>query len=321
MSPSERAPSPFAADPAPDAWPRDLILRSSDDVEFYVHKAVLVLSSETGAFRDIAVPALPASTTAATDAPPDLPVIQVKESSLVLYRLLLLCYPKRKGFITGDVLEHIHLIYRAAHSHGMEGICELLRSNLFARISDEPYRVYSLACSLGLPETARAAATETLKGPNLLLSGEYEIFEFTLVTGSYLIALNRFRTQCADAACIAVDNHGVIVNLEGEDHCWWSTKGHSRGCGAMVTGAGTDKVWRPAIWFQEHIARVRDAVRKTPCREAAATALMDYTPCFPLIGGCSLCNADAPRQLVRLANKLVPDVGAQIRFIVDHYRF
>ncbi|KAJ7635216.1 hypothetical protein FB45DRAFT_1002582 [Roridomyces roridus] len=328
MSLTTRAPSPFAASSANGNCPHDLVLRSSDNVDFHVHKTVLFLNTPKS-FHTVDDPASQSNASEASDnLHAGLPVARVKEPSAVLRRLLLLCYPQPIPSSAIDVLDHIHLVYRAAHAYNMRRVCDIIRSTLLSRIDADPYRVFAVACSLTLPDTARAAAVGTLKNPNALCSGEYEVSEFSLISGLCLTALCRFRNQCVHASCVAVDRHRYVANCPSDeataafgDLCWWSTKGHSRGCGATVAGTGRDCTLKSTGWFKLHMARVYDAVRDTPCSTAAAAAVLDYTACLPCISRCNLCVADAPKQLQVLAGILRTDVDAQVHTVAERWRF
>ncbi|KZT05033.1 uncharacterized protein LAESUDRAFT_656693, partial [Laetiporus sulphureus 93-53] len=80
-----RAAAPFNKNSA------DVILRTADEVDFHLHKAVLMLASSV--FEDMFSILQPAVSAAELDFETDLPIVPVTETSKTLDALLRLCYP------------------------------------------------------------------------------------------------------------------------------------------------------------------------------------------------------------------------------------
>ncbi|KAF7291183.1 BTB domain-containing protein [Mycena indigotica] len=90
MSSPATAPAPFSSlDAQPDVGPADFVLRSSDPVDFFVHKQTLAAASDF--FSDLLTSP---HTSAAADSPTrdGLPVLQLTEPKGVLLRVLKLAY-------------------------------------------------------------------------------------------------------------------------------------------------------------------------------------------------------------------------------------
>jgi hypothetical protein len=132
-SPIQDAPAPFsgAFDPEHDTHPRaDFILRSSDGVDFHVHRAILCFASECfdGMFS--------------MPLPPDelqrdsLPVLPLLEPAAVLLRLLRLAYPASTlaHYDSDNALEADFVaVYAAAQKYGFYGVQQLLDEMLAAQ--------------------------------------------------------------------------------------------------------------------------------------------------------------------------------------------
>lgn len=130
----------------------DIILRSSDNVDFRMFKVLLGLASPV--FRDML--AMPGSDGQMTKN--DLPVVQVTEEQKTLERLLLLCYP---GDIPAlNVLADIQALLEAANKYNVKRGRKNAREWLTTpRILEaDPVQVFAIACKYGWGEEAGAAA-------------------------------------------------------------------------------------------------------------------------------------------------------------------
>jgi hypothetical protein len=135
---------------APDA---DTILRSSDGEELRVHRLILSLSSPVfqGMFS------LPRH----TESSPELPIIDVPESSDILQPFLQHLYPRSPPRITD--ISMWAALYAIADKYGAEVVTDLLRDMLVPRfLETSPLRVYALASCWGFEEEAKIASRRTL---------------------------------------------------------------------------------------------------------------------------------------------------------------
>lgn len=141
------ASSPFNSESA------DIILRTSDHVDFHVHRVVMSLAS-------------PFFSTMFSLKPPEgqecnckiakaEPVV-VAEDSVVLDHLLRFCYPLREPVIQD--LDTVGRVLEAALKYDIDCASHLIRQSLLSRIGDSALRVYAIACQLSLEDMARAAA-------------------------------------------------------------------------------------------------------------------------------------------------------------------
>jgi hypothetical protein len=133
----------------------DVILQSSDQVHFRVHKLVLVTSSPL--FSDMfSLPQPPNDA-----APNDIPVVQLSEDSEVLNSLISMLYPVPPEIPRSS--DSILAMLAAAAKYDMDAVQIFIRAevNRRALLSSNPpgvFRVYAVACSKGLiPEVATAA--------------------------------------------------------------------------------------------------------------------------------------------------------------------
>ncbi|KAH9167990.1 hypothetical protein EDB89DRAFT_2100100 [Lactarius sanguifluus] len=154
-SESDLAPMPSCLD-IPDA---NIIARSSDKVNFRVHKSVLAMSSPF--FKDLL--SLP--------QPPDdelvdgLPVIQLSEDADLLNSLLSLLYPVSP--IIPSSYEKVFALLAACQKYDMESVQFNIRDGIKlgrfpAPVEAEAFRACAIAGSLGLSPELENAACHTL---------------------------------------------------------------------------------------------------------------------------------------------------------------
>ncbi|KAI0820759.1 hypothetical protein BC628DRAFT_1422608 [Trametes gibbosa] len=128
----------------------DLILRTSDDVEFRVHRAILAIASPVFAtmFR------LPQPQDDLRKVLP--PTLDLSEDSKTLDTLLRMCYPVAKK--EDDDVDNIALILSVAMKYDMEWPISVLSKKLEGLASQEPLRVWAAASRLHCETIARKSA-------------------------------------------------------------------------------------------------------------------------------------------------------------------
>ncbi|KAF9002302.1 hypothetical protein BDQ17DRAFT_1243368, partial [Cyathus striatus] len=136
--------------PFNDPKKSDVILRTSDNVDFYVYRIILSVASPF--FESMF--SLPQSVLDDTNHP----VIDVSEDSKIIDPLLRLCYPVddpiiMDPIILGDILE-------AALKYEATEAVTILKSCLRTFTIPNPLQVYIVACRLGLEDIASLAAYE-----------------------------------------------------------------------------------------------------------------------------------------------------------------
>ncbi|KAH8985597.1 hypothetical protein EDB86DRAFT_2326077 [Lactarius hatsudake] len=143
----------------PDA---NIIVRSSDNVDFHVHKSLLAMSSPF--FKDLL--SLP--------QPPDdelidgLPVIQLSENADLLNSLISLLYPISP--VIPDSYEKVFALLAACQKYDMELVQSNIRVGIKlgtfpAPVEAEAFRASAIAGSMGLAPELENAARLTLGRP------------------------------------------------------------------------------------------------------------------------------------------------------------
>ncbi|KAJ8590284.1 hypothetical protein M405DRAFT_720727, partial [Rhizopogon salebrosus TDB-379] len=153
----------------------DIILRSTDGVDFHVFKLILSLVSPV--FKDM-------FTLPQTDLQPDVsvPVIPVAECSTTLRSLLLLCYPAATP--TFSNIDDVKAVMEAARKYDMEAALSRAGDLAMAQfLPTNSLQLYALSCRFGWQHHAQIAATRTLEikdlgRPSSLFTGLRDITGF-----------------------------------------------------------------------------------------------------------------------------------------------
>ncbi|KAJ6455354.1 hypothetical protein C8R45DRAFT_881520 [Mycena sanguinolenta] len=282
--------------------PPDVILRSSDLVDFHVHKALLAFGSLV--FRNMF--SFPAPTSAEGDAMKGgKPIVPLTESSETLEKLLILCYPRLSGDGFHD-LDGVDGAYEAAHKYQLSGGQKQLEKVLVEPrfLEKHPHRVFAIACHHGLEDIAKAAALETLKLPRYV--PDLSAPELKFISGLQLRQLEDFHFHCSKAMAELVskladadwdeywcddDDDEAMANGKYTE-VWWSKEGHSAMCGPTFTGE-YDLI-TPARWFGVHISTVESAVHLSPHFASASKKMTEIVgEALNALSECPTCMRSA----------------------------
>ena len=127
----------------------DLILHTSDNVDFYVHRQLLSLASSV--FKDM-------FKVGTHTQPQELAIVEIEEPSSTIDSLLRICYPVEE--VKEPSLDKVGDVLKASIKYDMPKARARMRVELASYISTETLNVYALACSLELESEARQAADE-----------------------------------------------------------------------------------------------------------------------------------------------------------------
>jgi len=173
----------------PDA---NLVIRSSDLVNFRVHKSILALVSPF--FRDLLSLPQPSD----SESIDGLPVVQLSEDTELLNGLISMLYPVRR--VIPDSYEKVLDLLAACQKYDMAQVQSFIRTEVNrgifpAPVGTEVFRAYAIAGGKGLIPEMEKAACLTLDHPMTFETlGE----ALRLFDGCALRDLARFRRRCRD---------------------------------------------------------------------------------------------------------------------------
>ncbi|KAI0063632.1 hypothetical protein BV25DRAFT_1837583 [Artomyces pyxidatus] len=206
-----------AAAPFDDTARADIILRSSDGVDFRVYKNILSLASPVfGTMFSLPQPAEPYD--GGDEVRHGLPVLPLTEDAHTLNIVLRWCYPVAVPRLTS--LSVIRCVFQAAHKYAMDDLCDSVELDLLGAMDADPLGVFAVATSFGLETSAAQAATRTLQLPLAALHSP----ELHRISSGQYYALLAYRLTCGVAArdvalsksWFNLDLYSDIVTLGGD---------------------------------------------------------------------------------------------------------
>jgi hypothetical protein len=283
-------------------WGADAILRSSDNIDFRVLKALLYPSP---IFKTtFSLPREPQSgqgdeggsmAQLVDDIKDDLPIVRLPESGEVLYRLLHLCYPSCATTSSSAAKMHtvddVRGLLEVALKYEMEEVERRVREELVSPrfLTYEPFRVFTLAMRHGFEVEARVAARSMLVAP---IDGRP--LELDDITAGDFLRLQDYRDRCAEAVCKVTTD---LLWIGGGDWVWFKCKECKPSFPAMkrtVTIAGG---WQMPVnvnssWWAEYMGLAAKALTKKP---VGATVLGDdlMDTALAKAGKCDTCRLQA----------------------------
>ncbi|KAF7966148.1 hypothetical protein HWV62_39926 [Athelia sp. TMB] len=193
--PTKTTPVTEADSPFDDA-DADVVLRSSDNVDFKVFR--LFLSFGSPFFKDLF--SLPQSVGNNSETRGGLPVVPVSETARTLRMLLSMCYPM--GAVDPPALDKpddVAMLLDAAIKYGLERVEKRAREALIAPpcMHGNEVRVFAIACHHKMDAEAKAAARATLEQPVADLESGPEL---ELISAAKFFLVLEYHKACIKAA-------------------------------------------------------------------------------------------------------------------------
>ncbi|KAK0209195.1 hypothetical protein DFS33DRAFT_1272237 [Desarmillaria ectypa] len=197
----------------------DLVIRTTDNVDFFVLKALLSLNSPSSFFRH----ALQASHH--TEERDGFPVLEVNEDSSTFRTILFFCYPYKVPEI--ENFEQFMKVGMALEKYCIDNASERFFEVVLASsvIKEQPVRVFSMAVAHGWKDLAKTAARNTLA---VSLEPEVEFEELKHINALQHLRLRAYHRNCENAV-----RDLYIRRVLGTEMLWLG--GHS--------SAGLEFVW------------------------------------------------------------------------------
>lgn len=281
----------------------DVIILSSDNVEFRILKILLTLASPVfaGMFT------LPQPKEYA-DQRDGLPIVPVTEDHQTVGALLRLCYPGHVPAL--ENLVDVKDLLVAVMKYEMEPSVSFLKGLLVSPkyLEENPVRVYAIACLYGLPEEANMAARATLHHERSLLWYPVDNPELYSIRVNEFLLLIQFHERCSDAATdvIGVSPGRSWANFAERyrSFCFFSC---SKDC------------WRSNVtvsqWWVDFMTAVRERIREHPEGQLAVTMSVNKHFIESAIE-CGQCKARAAQDLYNFSvmlSKKIEDAVSSVR--------
>lgn len=224
----------------------DMIIRSSDDVYFRVHRMFLKKASPV--FADMfLLPALDDAVQPET--------VPVAEDGKTLEALLRLCYPTGDPRVTN--IDEITKLFTVCEKYQMESaMVRLLRTNMgnFLTTWTDPLRIYALACRVHAEQEARQAAYHclALTARDIIECDAPELRQISIEAYRGLL---KYHSACS------LTSRNVLMDSDPErhiDYCWGLCcyKGDHVRCESLVFGNPYDDGFKVPRWWYQSIEQL-----------------------------------------------------------------
>ncbi|RDX54058.1 hypothetical protein OH76DRAFT_1059743 [Lentinus brumalis] len=321
----------------------DVVLRTSDETEFYVNKWVLRdISSFFADMFDVPQPTVTKAEDASSDidlgpsisrlegstgdvevsapsSPPLPTVIPVTEDATTLGLLLKLCYPS-VNLPTFPTFDSMKPVLAAAHKYDIEHVFDVLRPRLREISRKTPVRVFAFAARYGsrgdgsrMSALMQDAARDFLTLPDMWCYAD----ELASIDAATYYRLIMYRNLCTSAlqelrhTPLRAWFSGPPWFSQPQEWIWFSCCGQHPG---KNWNHDCDQDCTAATWFQAHWARLCDVLGKTPHAEAirdpklADQVLQEAYRCE----GCRTYKVSGSEQIRRFTNLFAADVEKRL---------
>ncbi|KAJ7288566.1 hypothetical protein C8J57DRAFT_1280745 [Mycena rebaudengoi] len=286
-----------AGAPFDDPETADLVLQTSDGVNFFVYKLILSLVSPI--FKDMFALPQPEPDPNATVADVAHPVVPVAEDSETLERILSWCDPRASPLI-GSV-EDIQVLLRVADKYCMEKVTkrvgEMLAYGLpsLCPLGADSVRFYAIAIRYRLDGLAQKAAKCSLEAKwEDLVTGD--VPEYAHIPALALHRLQQYRLTC-----------GATAKKVAQDWTWIpDATGVVSDCALCASGQ-PPRHW--SKWWVQYMAIAAEELYRNP----TGSAITPELAVIPLahIGSCADCGrteGETYRAVVRFNKAFVKEV-------------
>ena len=294
----------------------DIILRSSDNINFYVFKLFLSLASPF--FETLFEIPQPAEANKDQEFRNGLAVITVTEDSKTLDTLLRFCYPCTLADDPNiEVLKDAMDVLEAARKYSLDVIEKKARQAISNPkiLKAEPLRCFAIAHQGRLQEETLLAAKYTLTQP-LIPSWFHEI---ELISASDLLSLLTYHRRCGDAVyALRLDISWITSHYRSSEACsWLSGNRHRYGrCSCPTLNVPKYMLFDfPSLqWWEDFMTETFIALQDKPCK-ATVQVSAEKTVRAVKARSCDVCSThitEGMRDFSELFSRKVEETVSQV---------
>ncbi|KAH9832642.1 uncharacterized protein C8Q71DRAFT_861024 [Rhodofomes roseus] len=284
----------------------DLILRSSDRVDFRVRRGIPAEASNF--FEDMFQLPQPAVGRSLEETRDALPIVDMEEDSSTLERLLRLCYPAAGNTPKIENLDDLRRVIRAAIKYAMPQLLDTLKGDLRSFADAYPVRVYAIALVLKLEDEARAAAKAFLAFSILESADAPELAE---ITGKQFNNLLKYHRACSAKATPVANQPPWALKRNG--NTWFDS--HHSGCQRDYVGD-----YYASSWWKRYMTRSAALLETTPSGKALLVDSRIDAALKEAVVDCTTCGRSAPGQMrcfVREFAQKVDEAVAEVPLVIE----
>ncbi|KAI6149634.1 hypothetical protein BKA82DRAFT_920659 [Pisolithus tinctorius] len=302
----------------------DVILRSSDDVDFRVFKLFLSLASpffET--LFDFPQPSEEMSTD--VEFKDGLPIVPVSEDSKTLDPLLRFCYPctLSEDPVLEDFRDVVNVL-EAAKKYSLNGIERTVCKSLFNPkiLEVNSLRCFAIACRARMQNECILAAKHALREPSVPMWFE----EIELITASELLSLLTYHKKCGDIIQTLKGNYSWITAEYRQWNtapwmCGFNSTGNCCGCTRSTSGRFMLNGHATVQWWETFMDSTFVDLRDNPCADTIRKNVEKaiQTARQRNCGYCSLAVSGGMQEFGTLFINKVEELISQVRSA--HFRY
>ena len=314
--------STYAAAPF-DHAKADIILRSSDNVDFRVFKLFLSLASPF--FETLFDIPQPVEENGDQEIKDGLAVIPVTEDSKTLDTLLRFCYPSTLVDDPNiEVLKDAMDVLEAAKKYSLDAIEKKARQAIANPkiLEAEPLRCFAIAHRGRLHEETLLAAKYTLTQP--LIPSWFQ--EIELLAATDLLTLLTYHQRCGDAVfALRLDLSWITSHYANSEACSWLsgryysyTYGGNTNCGCAIRGTARYTLFGVSLqWWEDFMEETFTALRDKPCKKTVQ-ARAEKTLQAVKAKNCEACSpkvTEGMRDFLDLFTRKIEETVSQVSCI------
>ncbi|KAK0183679.1 hypothetical protein F5146DRAFT_989897 [Armillaria mellea] len=236
----------------------DLVIRTADNVDFYILSALLSLKSPSSFFRNVL------KNSQHTEERDGFPVLEVKENSDTFRTILLLCYPDLAPQI--ESVDQIVAVTKALDKYCMDHTLEKFMQMVIASplMREQPLGIFAHAVANGWRVLGEAAAKNTLAIP--LDDLEVELEELCSINALQYVRLRKFHRECGRAAQDMLSKSDSAPWLEGKvsELPFLHDNTACRWCGRWLECGFSAPGFRTHPWLTSYFTAVKTAMLRRP---------------------------------------------------------
>ncbi|KAI6122615.1 hypothetical protein EDD16DRAFT_745002 [Pisolithus croceorrhizus] len=315
--------SPSCASSPFDHVKADIILRSSDDVDFRVFKLFLSLASpffET--LFDLPQPSEEMNTD--VEIKDGLPVIPVSEDSKTLDPLLRFCYPctLAEDPALEDFRDIVNVL-EASKKYSLDAIESTVCKSLFNSkiLGANSLRCFAIACRASMRDECVLAAKHSLREPLVPMWFE----EIELITSGELLSLLAYHKKCGDAVqALKGDCSWMRTEYPNRDAAPWMVGYNPNGkyceCSRTASTRFSPFGYPSAHWWEVFMDSTFLDLRDKPCAE---TVRQNVEKAIQTVrqDGCRYCTPVVPGAMrdfetlfINKVEELIAQVELDLKF-------
>ncbi|KAJ7659554.1 hypothetical protein DFH06DRAFT_1194588 [Mycena polygramma] len=279
----------------------DLILRSSDGIDFHVHRLVLSLASPV--FMGMFTFPQPISE-------PEVPTVQMAESAVVLDGALRFWYPGAEppAALTLDGLRKT--LEALVMKYDMQFVVPLAKKHLRDFIEDDPVAVFAIACRHEWRDVALDAARSSLR-LSLRAFDSKRPAQLKYMTADMYHTLLQYHSDCGKVAASATSSlqWANYQDIPGADCTNWIDPAVCPRTGHWTFAQNT--IAPLTGWLAAYLTRATEVLARAPAARLDSPELLALP--ITKMGSCSSCRVDGFSGLM----KFIAILKAKIECDVD----